>query len=93
MSKYVVETFYTCSFKIIHKLNELNEKKLSELDNRKDGEVQILDVKFKHHDALEDAKVCGIIGRKIFKEFNIKKPTDIEKEFNLEVGSFIKDWK
>ena len=45
MSKYIVETFYTCSFKIVHKLDELNEKKISELENRKDGEVQILDVK------------------------------------------------
>ena len=45
MSKYIVETFYTCTFKITHKLNELNEKKLSELENRKDGEVQIIDVK------------------------------------------------
>ena len=45
MSKYIVETFYTCSFKIIHKLDELNEKKLSELENRNDGEVQIIDVK------------------------------------------------
>ena len=45
MSKYVVETFYTCTFKIVHKLDELNEKKLSELENRKDGEVQIIDVR------------------------------------------------
>ena len=45
MSKYIVETFYTCSFKIIHKLDELNEKKLSELENRNDGEVEIIDVK------------------------------------------------
>jgi len=45
MSKYLVETFYTCTFKIIHKLDELNEKKLSELENRKDGEVQIIDVR------------------------------------------------
>ena len=45
MSKYLVETFYTCTFKITHKLDELNEKKLSELENRKDGEVQIIDVK------------------------------------------------
>ena len=28
MSKYIVETFYTCAFKITHKLDELNEKKL-----------------------------------------------------------------
>ena len=45
MSKYIVETFYTCSFKIVHKLDELNEKKLSELENRNDGDVQIIDVK------------------------------------------------
>ena len=45
MSKYLVETFYTCTFKIIHKLDELNDKKLSELENRKDGEVQIIDVR------------------------------------------------
>ena len=45
MSKYLVETFYTCTFKIVHKMDELNEKKLSELENRKDGEVQIIDVR------------------------------------------------
>jgi ribonucleoside-diphosphate reductase alpha chain len=45
MSKYIVETFYSCSFKIVHKLDELNEKKFSELENRNDGEVEILDVK------------------------------------------------
>ena len=45
MSKYIVETSYTCTFKIVHKLDELNEKKLSELENRNDGEVQIIDVK------------------------------------------------
>ena len=45
MSKYVVETFYTCTFKIVHKLDELNEKKLSELEKRKDGKVEIIEVK------------------------------------------------
>ncbi len=45
MSKYLVETYYTCTFKIVHKLDELNEKKLAELENRKDGEVQIIDVR------------------------------------------------
>ncbi len=45
MSKFIVETFYTCTFKITHKLDELNEKKLSELENRNDGQVKIMDVK------------------------------------------------
>ena len=44
MSKFTVETFYTCTFKVTHKLDELNEKKLSELENRNDGEVKIIDV-------------------------------------------------
>jgi len=45
MSKFLVETFYTCSFKITHKLDELNEQKLSELENSNDGKVEIIDVK------------------------------------------------
>ena len=45
MSKYIVETFYTCTFKMVHKLDELNEKNLSELENRKDGNFEIIDVK------------------------------------------------
>jgi ribonucleoside-diphosphate reductase alpha chain len=45
MPKYIVETFYTCSFKITHKLDELNEKKILQLENRSDGQVEIIDVK------------------------------------------------
>ncbi len=44
MSKFLVETYYTCTFKIIHELNELDEKKLSDIDNREDGKVEIIDV-------------------------------------------------
>ena len=45
MSNYLVETFYTCTFKMIHKLDELNEKKLSEIEDRKDGQVEIIEVR------------------------------------------------
>jgi len=45
MSKFLVETFYTCSFKITHTLDELSERKLEELENRSDGKVEIIDVK------------------------------------------------
>ena len=44
MSKYLVETHYTCSFKIVHELDELNEKTLQDIDNRQDGKVEIVDV-------------------------------------------------
>ena len=45
MSKYLVETFYTCSFKVSHYLNNLNEKEISNLQNRNDGAFEVLDVK------------------------------------------------
>ena len=45
MSKYLIETFYTCTFKIVHKLDELNEKNLSELENRNDGDFELIDVR------------------------------------------------
>tara|TARA_B100001996_G_scaffold381243_1_gene370279 strand:- start:876 stop:1712 length:837 start_codon:yes stop_codon:yes gene_type:complete len=44
MSKFLVETHYTCTFKIVHELDELNEKLLSDIDNRNDGKVEIIDV-------------------------------------------------
>ena len=44
MSKFLVETHYTCTFKIVHDLDELNEKALSEVDSRKDGKVEIVNV-------------------------------------------------
>ena len=44
MSKFLVETYYTCTFKIIHELSELNEKQLSDIDSRQDGKVEIIDV-------------------------------------------------
>ena len=45
MAKYLVETYYTCSFKVNHYLDELNEKKLSELESRDDGKFEIIDIK------------------------------------------------
>ena len=45
MKKYVVETYYTCTFKTIHNLNNLGKLKLSKIDKRSDGEVEVIDVK------------------------------------------------
>jgi ribonucleoside-diphosphate reductase alpha chain len=46
MSKYIAESFYTCFFKITHNLQELTNEALQEIDSRKDGKVEVLDVKF-----------------------------------------------
>ena len=45
MSKYSVETYYTCSFKVTHFLDNVNEKELSNLGKRDDGKFDVLDVK------------------------------------------------
>ena len=45
MKKFIVETYYTCTFKTVHTLNELNDVELSKIDSRKDGEVEVIDVK------------------------------------------------
>ena len=70
MSKYIVETFYTCSFKIVHKIDELSEKKLSELENRNDGEVQIIDVK------LNNRKTRTTDKKEIIKDSQKKTQTE-----------------
>jgi len=45
MSKYLVETYYNCTFKIQHQLNELNDSELENLENRNDGKVEIIEIR------------------------------------------------
>ena len=45
MKKFLVETYYTCTFKTVHSLNELNEKTMSEIEKRDDGAVEVIEVK------------------------------------------------
>jgi ribonucleoside-diphosphate reductase alpha chain len=45
MKKFIVETYYTCTFKTVHTLDELNDVELSKIDSRKDGEVEVIEVK------------------------------------------------
>ena len=46
MSKYIVETYYTCTFKVKHYLDDISNNQLDQLDKRDDGEYEILDIKF-----------------------------------------------
>ena len=45
MKKYVVETYYTCTFKTVHTLNNLDDAELAKIDQRNDGDVEVIDVK------------------------------------------------
>jgi len=45
MKKFIVETYYTCTFKTVHTLDELNDVELSKIDKRNDGEVEVIEVR------------------------------------------------
>tara|TARA_B100001121_G_C18568722_1_gene563944 strand:- start:92 stop:916 length:825 start_codon:yes stop_codon:yes gene_type:complete len=45
MAKYLVETYYTCTFKVSHYLDDINENDLKNLEKRDDGKFEVLDVK------------------------------------------------
>ena len=45
MAKYLVETYYTCTFKVNHYLEEVNETELKNLEKRDDGKYEVLDIK------------------------------------------------
>lgn len=45
MAKYLVETYYTCTFKVNHYLDDINETELKNLEKRDDGKFEVLNVK------------------------------------------------
>ena len=45
MAKFLVETFYTCSFKVSHYLDDISEANIENLEKRDDGKFDVLDVK------------------------------------------------
>ncbi len=45
MKKFIVETYYTCTFKTVHTLDELNDVELAKIDARTDGLVEVIEVK------------------------------------------------
>ena len=66
MKKYIVETYYTCTFKTVHNLNNLDDAELSKIDQRTDGEVEVIDVK------LNNRKTKKIGGKSDEKSNNSK---------------------
>ena len=75
MKKYIVETYYTCTFKTVHTLNNLDDSELSKIDKRTDGEVEVIDVK------LNNRKTKKIGGKK--EEKNNKINSDINLPDNI----------
>jgi len=66
MKKYIVETYYTCTFKTVHTLDNLDDAELSKIDKRNDGDVEVIDVK------LNNRKTKKVGGKKEDKPINGK---------------------
>jgi len=60
MAKYLVETYYTCSFKVSHYLDDVNEKNLQNLEKNEDGKFEILDVKLDNRKTKNLEKIDNI---------------------------------
>ena len=80
MKKYIVETYYTCTFKTVHTLNNLDDSELLKVDQRTDGEVEVLDVK------LNNRKTKKVGGKKEEKA----KTTTLNKNFPNTITNKIK---
>ena len=67
MAKYLVETYYTCNFKVSHYLDDINETELSNLEKRDDGTFEILDVKLDNRKTKNLGKNSNKIEKKQIK--------------------------
>ena len=96
MKKYIVETYYTCTFKTIHNLDDLNEKELSKIDQRNDGEVEVIDVKLNNRKTkrvgeIKKEKIDKLKAEKTLsasvtdKILNKKNTVNVESPTNLKI--------
>ena len=83
MAKYLVESYYTCSFKVKHYIDNLSEKELENLDQREDGKFEVLDVKLDNRKTknLENIdKNNELVQKKM--EINNNSNTQLKQNFN-----------
>ena len=80
MAKYLVETYYTCTFKVNHYLEDINETELKNLEKRDDGKFEVLDVK------LDNRKTKSLdpSNKSIDKKIDLVKKDDVKNKDNLE---------
>ena len=92
MKKFIVETYYTCTFKTVHTLDNLNDQELAKIDSRNDGEVEVIDVKLNNRKTKkvgENKKSSGkikktdsLLSSSITKEVTNTKNQNIVNDIN-----------
>ncbi len=82
MSKYLVETYYTCTFKVNHYLDDINEAELKNLEKRDDGKFEVLDVKLDNRKtkSLDPKNNKIVAGREVEILNNSENLNSINKE-------------
>jgi len=84
MAKYLVETYYTCTFKVNHYLDEINETELKKLEKRDDGKFEVLDVKLDNRKTKSlDPKNNKILDKKNIEVVNDNKQLDSKNLENI----------
>ena len=81
MKKYIVETFYTCTFKTVHALDNLDDAELSKIDKRSDGDVEVIDVK------LNNRKTKKVGAKKDEKPNNSKLDKNLADDISNQIQS------
>ena len=98
MKKFIVETYYTCTFKTIHSLDNLNDQELSKIDSRNDGDVEVIDVKLNNRktkkvgsdekSSTKSKKTDSFLSSTISKEIvNNKNPKRINNPHSVKIKS------
>ena len=95
MKKYIVETFYTCTFKTVHALDNLDDAELSKIDKRSDGDVEVIDVKLnnrktkkvgaKKDEKLNNSKLDKSLANNISNQIQSPKNEEKFNSTNLKV--------
>ena len=86
MAKYLVETYYTCTFKVNHYLDNVDETELKSLEKRDDGKFEILDVKLDNR----KTKSLDLNNNKITENKKIDIVSDVKKSDAKNIENFIK---
>ena len=91
MAKYLVETYYTSTFKVTHYLDDINEAELKNLEKRDDGKFEVLEIKLDNRKTKNE--LIKLINNQeyIYKDLSIKsiKCTDSEFDDNPEIKAYI----
>ena len=82
MAKYLVETYYTCTFKVNHYLDDINETELKNLEKRDDGKFEVLDVKLDNRKtkSLDPSNNKVIENKKVEVVANVNQSTQQNKD-------------